>query len=105
MRLIDADKLTPVCMFKGRCDSSGGSRCDRCADYSVEYQDIKNAPTVSPERKTGQWIPDTDSYYEKRFFCSVCRRSYRVDTCMGKPIWDFCPCGADMRSTERNSIV
>lgn len=57
MRLIDADKLTPRCMFRGRCDSGGGLRCDRCTDYSVEYQDIKNAPTVPPEQ---QWIPVTE---------------------------------------------
>ena len=54
MRLIDADKLIPRCMFKGRCDSDGGLRCDGCMDYSVEYQDIKNAPTIAPEP---HWIP------------------------------------------------
>ena len=50
-----------------------------------------------PERKTGKWLPDNNNYYEERFICSVCGKSYKVDTCMGKPMWDFCPCGADMR--------
>jgi len=53
-----------------------------------------------PERKTGKWLPDNNNYYEERFICSVCGRSYKVDTCMGKPMWDFCPCGADMRGAE-----
>lgn len=53
-----------------------------------------------PERKTGKWLPDNNNYYEERFICSVCGRSYKVDTCMGKPMWDFCPCGADMREAE-----
>ena len=57
MRLIDADKLTPECMFRGRCDSGGGSRCDRCTDYAVQYQDIENALTVQPEQR---WIPVTE---------------------------------------------
>lgn len=61
---------------------------------------VNNLPSVQLERKTGQWLPDTTNYYEERFVCSVCRRSYKVDTCMGKPMWDFCPCGADMRGKQ-----
>lgn len=57
----------------------------------------KNAPTIEPEQKKGKWLPDNNNYYEERFICSVCGKSYKVDTCMGKPMWDFCPCGADMR--------
>ena len=48
----------------------------------------------------GKWLPDNNNYYEERFICSVCGKSYKVDTCMGKPMWDFCPCGADMRSEQ-----
>lgn len=48
------------------------------------------------ERKNGKWLPDNNNYYEERFICSVCGKSYKVDTCMGKPMWDFCPCGAKM---------
>lgn len=50
------------------------------------------------ENVRGKWLPDNNNYYEERFICSVCGRSYKVDTCMGKPMWDFCPCGADMRN-------
>ena len=60
-------------------------------------------PSAQPERKKGKWLPDTNNYIEERFVCSVCGRSYKVDTCMGKPMWDFCPgCGADMREEKSN---
>ena len=61
-----------------------------------------DAPEVRPEpRPRGRWLPDNRNYYEERFVCSVCERSYEVDTCMGEPTWDFCPgCGADMRQRE-----
>lgn len=61
--------------------------------------DIQNMPTIE-ERKTGKWLPCNNNYYEERFICSVCGRSYKVDTCMGKPMWDFCPCGAKMEGVE-----
>lgn len=53
-----------------------------------------------PERKPGKWIPDDSNNYEERFICSVCGKSYKVDTCMGEPMWDFCPCGSDMRGRQ-----
>lgn len=50
-----------------------------------------------PERETGEWLPDNTNYIEERYICSKCKRSHRVDTCMGKPMWDFCPsCGKRM---------
>ena len=52
-----------------------------------------------PERKTGRWMPDNNNYYEERYICSACGKSYKVDTCMGKPMWQFCPCGAKMEDT------
>lgn len=60
---------------------------------------IEGLPAIEP-RPRGQWLPDNRNYYEERFVCSVCRKSYEVDTCMGEPTWDFCPCGADMRKED-----
>ena len=68
------------------------------------YQIIRYMPPTQPKRKTGKWLPDNNNnYYEERFICSVCGKSYKVDTCMGKPMWDFCPCGADMRGEQDES--
>lgn len=56
--------------------------------------------TIFVKRKKGKWLTDNNNYYEERFICSVCGKSYKVDTCMGKPMWEFCPCGADMRGEK-----
>jgi hypothetical protein len=88
MRLIDADELME---HVGR---------DKLDSREAIMEMVKNAPTIEP-RPRGQWLPDNRNYYEERFVCSVCKRSYEVDTCMGDPTWDFCPgCGADMREEE-----
>ena len=60
--------------------------------------DLEKLPSAQPERARGTWMPDTMCYYEERFICSECKGNYKVDTCMGNPMWNFCPnCGADMR--------
>ena len=51
---------------------------------------------LEQEPKTGHWI--TLDYQKGKFECSECHTQGYVDTCMYKPIWEFCPrCGADMR--------
>lgn len=69
-------------------------------EYVPDYVMIGCPISEAPERKKGKWLPDNNNYIEERFICSACGRSYKVDTCMGKPMWDFCPCGADMRTSE-----
>lgn len=76
---------------------------DAITDVDFEHTDriwfsTKHGKEVEfVKRKNGKWLPDNNYYYEERFICSVCGKSYKVDTCMGKPMWEFCPCGADMR--------
>ena len=63
--------------------------------------DLEKLPSAQPERAMGTWMPDTMCYYEERFICSECKGNYKVDTCMGNPMWNFCPnCGADMRGEQ-----
>ena len=66
--------------------------------------DSAELPTVQPERKKGEWLPDNNNAYEMRFVCSCCKESEVVPT-IGftkyRPLWDFCPnCGADMRGEK-----
>ena len=61
---------------------------------------LRSLPTIQPERKKGEWLPDNNNAYEMRFVCSCCKESEVVPT-IGftkyKPLWDFCPnCGAKM---------
>ena len=54
---------------------------------------VKEMP--DEERKTGRWLKDG----ENDFLCSVCNNGYKDQpTCMGKPMFMFCPCcGAFMK--------
>lgn len=96
MRLIDADALEKAISISHSMTDDYGIK----TGYEISMRLVEEQPTIEPERKKGKWLPDTNNYYEERFVCSVCGRSYKVDTCMGKPIWDFCPCGADMRGEQ-----
>lgn len=60
---------------------------------------IKQLPPIQPKR--GKWLPDNNNYIYEQYVCSECKNSFKVDTCMGKPMWNFCPnCGADMREVK-----
>lgn len=59
--------------------------------------DEKRFPSTQPEPKRGKWLPDNNNYIYEQYVCSECKNSFKVDTCMGKPMWNFCPyCGAKM---------
>lgn len=61
---------------------------------------IENLPSA---QKKGEWIFDNRYAYIERYICSSCNESYKVDTCMGKPMWNYCPnCGADMRKEVKS---
>lgn len=54
---------------------------------------LEQLPSVQPRK--GKWMPDNTNYYDERYICSECNANYKVDTCMGKPSWNFCPnCGS-----------
>ncbi len=58
---------------------------------------VKNLPPVTPNQKTGHWEWLTEDKYR----CSNCNHETRVDECMNKPLYDFCPfCGAKMEVSE-----
>ena len=75
-------------------------RLTKLIDAETAVNGLKALPSAQTGRKKGKWLPDNNNYYEERFICSVCGKSYKVDTCMGKPMWEFCPCGADMRGKQ-----
>ena len=54
-----------------------------------------------PERKTGKWIKLDAHAHLADHKCSACGQECYVPTCMGDPMYDFCPnCGADMRGEQ-----
>lgn len=54
-------------------------------------------PPVTPKQKMGHWEWLTEDKYR----CSNCNHETRVDECMNKPLYDFCPfCGAKMEEEK-----
>lgn len=48
----------------------------------------------------GEWIDTHKMYWgAKVYACSVCKEECdEMPTCMGKPMWKYCPyCGAEMK--------
>jgi hypothetical protein len=91
------DGINHICPVDTEYDCTLLDRVDvRCV--------LSDLPTIQPERKKGEWLPDNNNAYEMRFVCSCCKESEVVPT-IGftkyKPLWDFCPnCGADMRGEK-----
>lgn len=56
--------------------------------------EIMQLPPIQPKR--GKWIKNEATW--TGYTCSVCGNVPYMQTCMGKPIYDYCPfCGSDMR--------
>lgn len=72
--------------------------CERCMVEHVDAMEELEVKLAIAQPETGKWLPDNANYYDERHICSKCKRNFKVDICMGKPSWNFCPnCGADMR--------
>lgn len=93
MRLIDADKLESLCdIMADKCDGIGESI------WSQFRTTVEWSPTIDPMKrgKHGKWMKIHDRWW-RNYFCSECRAEFMVETCMLKPMWNYCPnCGAEM---------
>lgn len=59
---------------------------------------IMDAPSVTPKQRTGKWIRLDMHAHLADHKCTACEQECYVPTCMGEPMYAFCPnCGADMR--------
>ena len=104
MRAIDADALIADCQLaQKQADRHGREFANAFysggGEVSTEWwcvEDmIENAPTIEPERKTGQWEIYVISMLDgEGCKCSECGFE-------GVPYWDFCPnCGARMNGGD-----
>ena len=91
MRLIDADALMERLKAWDTNDATDKGL------YNFALNRVLEAPTIEPERKTGEWIHDGYDipHGVDWMHCSECgRREPYVPAAMT----NFCPnCGADMR--------
>ena len=95
MRAIDADA------FDERVRAAGGmSEEELTEDFKDGVQAVlymlSNQPTIQP--KKGRWIKLDMHIGMADHKCTACEQECYVPTCMGEPMYAFCPnCGADMR--------
>ena len=102
MRLIDADLLKDSLRnLKARGTNINYVKGLQNAIDDYFPQIIDDAPTVETEPvKHARWIKCCNLMGEY-FKCSECGYKAEVPTCMGEPIFIYCPnCGAEMDGGE-----
>lgn len=102
MRLIDADELEK----KAYRITTQETEVDGKSVMVINLLALKNAKIfdTATERR-GEWKA-RESFGGNTATCSACNTMFwNVDTCMGKPLWRYCPdCGARMDSQEAKSM-
>ena len=105
MRLIDADALQLAIVEEGQANKRKKYNIGDFWELTgAEIREVINSqPTIQPEQpKRGRWLKNKTTW--TGYTCSVCGDVPYMQTCMGKPKYDYCPfCGADMRG-EQNEI-
>ena len=97
MRLIDADAL----IAQMEADAEQMEEPIAAMFAYAAISDIKHAPTIEPERKTGKWIEEQRGIKVTLYKCSECGRTVMDDT--GYDVakdYPFCHCGAEMNGSE-----
>lgn len=63
-------------------------------------RDLRELPSAQPERR-GRWIKLDMHAHLADHKCTACGQECYVPTCMGEPMYTYCPnCGADMRGEK-----
>lgn len=95
MRMIDADALKYRRKEFGGYDDVPMEERKKGILYLLK-EDIDDALTIDPV-KHGKWV-ETGDKGGRNYACNCCRFSFIMDTCMGEPMWNYCPnCGASMK--------
>lgn len=117
MRLIDADALiadleNDVAIDQDTLDYEDLTEINRiniqfdkdCKQNTIDL--LKNAPTIEPERKKGEWINKPDIYLDEQTWeCSECGEPWIfIDGTPSENNANFCPnCGAEMKGEEHEA--
>lgn len=94
MRAIDADEFSRRMYSVAFVEDTDMQKWDSGCwiRYKLFEQVLREQPTIEPERKTGKWIK-LDMHHK----CTACGQECYVPTCMGEPMYTYCPnCGARM---------
>ena len=74
--------------------------CGSCL-MGTAFDVLEATPPVTPKQRTGKWIKLDMHRGMADHKCTACEQECYVPTCMGEPLYAFCPnCGAEMEVTE-----
>lgn len=92
MRLIDADEFVEIVNYTH-------SRPPFSRKTVLNMIKMTRTLDVVPVKR-GKWN-ETGDRGGRNYACGCCRFTFIVDTCMGEPMWNYCPnCGARMDGGE-----
>lgn len=94
MRAIDADALEKY-LSNAEIEATRQRKYVFASALNTICGNIRNLPTIEPERKVGKWQIYVISPFDgEGCKCSECKYE-------GAPYWDFCPnCGARMEEGD-----
>ena len=96
MRLIDADALEKY-LSDAEIEATRQRKYVFASALNTICGNVRNFPTIKPERKKGKWI----DYSEDGFVeCSFCHSATNCEGNKDELHYCFC-CGADMRGEQR----
>lgn len=71
------------------------------SDLKIIKRDFANLPPVTPKQRTGKWIKLDMHRGMADHKCTACGQECYVPTCMGEPLYAFCPnCGSRNEVTD-----
>ena len=102
---LGADCISRQAAIDGLRDYLVGKRCPDDGTLTcrlIENEVINKLPPIQPKR--GRWIKLDMHRGMADHKCTACEQECYVPTCMGEPMYAFCPnCGADMRGEQDES--
>jgi hypothetical protein len=70
---------------------------EQCQSYEKTINKLRESLSAQPEQRTGKWIKLDMHRGMADHKCTACEQECYVPTCMGEPLYAFCPnCGAKM---------
>ena len=96
MRLIDADAFVKDILTAGI-----GKTIIEYSESDIGYMIHKRPTADAAPVKHGRWVKLDMHKGMEQFKCSECSSECYVPTCLGTPMFDFCPnCGAKMDAED-----
>ena len=103
---LGTDCISRQAVIDGLRDYLVGKRCPDDGTLTcrlIENEVINKLPPIQPKR--GRWIKLDMHRGMADHKCTACEQECYVPTCMGEPMYAFCPnCGADMRGEQDDSV-